>query len=105
MTELSRKVKRVAGPLVVPKAMLNKVEGFKRRRISIVVTDPRSRHVVLTRYPDKYKTWYQSTMQRETDFIPTHVLKAAKIDRDKKFIVRDVDGDVIVRREPHRRKS
>lgn len=87
--------------LVIPREKLDKIDGNKRRRISVVITDPRSRHVILTRYPENHKVWYQTTIEREMDFIPTAILKKAKIHNDKKFTVKYAEGDLVVRRVPN----
>lgn len=84
--------------LIVPREELEKISGNKRRRISAVITDPRSRHVVLTRYPENVKVWYQTTVERGVDFVPTAVLKKAKIHHCFYFSVKCVDGNLIVRR-------
>jgi len=99
---VAREVKRRSGPLVIPREELNRIDGNKRRRISVVITDPRSRHVVLTRYPEDHKVWYQTTIERETDFIPTAVLKKAKIHDNTNFTVKYVEGDLVVRRIPNK---
>ena len=88
----------VSSQLVIPKEELEKISGNKRRRISVVITDPRSRHVVLTRYPENLKVWYQTTIERGVDFVPTVVLKKAKIQDGKKFDIKTINGDLIVRR-------
>jgi len=77
---------------------LNKISGNKRRRLSVVITDPRSRHMILTRYPEDLKVWYQTTIQRGTDFIPTTVLMKAKISHSKNFSLKHDGGNLIVRR-------
>jgi len=87
--------------LVIPREELDKIDGNKRRRISAVITDPRSRHVVLTRYPEDHKVWYQTTIEREMDFIPTAILKKAKIDNNTNFTITESNGDLIVRRVPN----
>jgi len=84
--------------LVIPREELNKISGNKRRRLSVVITDPRSRHMILTRYPENLKVWHQTTIQRETDFIPTVILKKAKISHSKNFSLKHSDGNLIVRR-------
>ena len=87
--------------LVIPREKLDKISGNKRRRISVVITDPRSRHVILTRYPENHKVWYETTIQRETDFIPTAILKRAKIHNDTNFTIKCAEGDLVVRRVPN----
>lgn len=84
--------------LVIPRELLDKIDGNKRRRIHAVITDPRSRHIVLTRYPENHKTWYETTIERETDFIPTPILKRAKINHNTDFKTELKNGDLIVRR-------
>lgn len=86
--------------LVIPRSELDKIDGNKRRRISVVITDPRSRHIILTRYPENHKVWYQTTIEREMDFIPTAVLKKAKIHNDLRFDIKYDGGDLVVRRIP-----
>jgi len=98
MEIVSRELVVRRGQLVIPKEFLNKITGNKRRRISIAITDPRSRHVILTRYPENYKVWYETTIPRDTDFIPTAVLVMAKIENDEVFSVAVSNGDLIVRR-------
>lgn len=88
--------------LIIPRRELGKIDGNKRRRISAVITDPRSRHIILTRYPEyQLKIWYQTTIEREVDFIPTAILKKAKIHNDTSFTVKNVEGDLVVRRVPN----
>lgn len=105
MMTIDRELVWRRGQLIIPKALLNRIYGNKRRRISIVITDPRSRHVILTRYPENYNAWYQTTIARDTDFIPTAVLEKAKIENNATFMaeIRDGEikshyGDLIVRR-------
>jgi len=99
--KVTKKMRLVADShLVIPQEELNKIDGNKRRRISVVITDPRSRHVVLTRYPENMaKVWYQTTIERGSDFIPSAILKKAKIHEDKEFDINaTLNGNLIVRR-------
>lgn len=93
-------IEKHKGKLVIPRNELDKIDGNKRKRISVVITDPRSRHLVLTRYPEYYKNWHISTIERGTDFIPTVVLEKAKINHNTQFRVSAQDNDLIVRRIP-----
>ena len=96
---VTRKTTRAKGPLVIPREMLTKVGGWGRRRIHVIITDPRSRHFILTRYPEKHKIWSTMTIERDSDFIPTVMLKKAKVHGNKNFSIEAVDGDLIVRRD------
>lgn len=84
--------------LIIPQENLDLISGNKRKRISIIITDPRSRHLILTREPQRHKVWYETTIKREQDFIPTYVLERAKINENKSFSVSEKAGDLIVRR-------
>jgi antitoxin component of MazEF toxin-antitoxin module len=97
---VNRKTIRSKGPLVIPREMLKQIDGWERRRISVVITDPRSRHLILTRYPDRHKVWASTTINRGMDFIPTTMLKKAKVHKDKEFTIRAADGELVIRRVP-----
>jgi len=85
--------------LVIPREDLDLIHGNKRRRISAVITDPRSRHIILTRYPDELpKIWFQTTIERGSDFIPTAILKKAKIHKNEEFTIEHDCGNIVVRR-------
>lgn len=87
--------------LVIPQEALKKIGGNSRRRITAVITNPRSRHIILTRYPEDYASaWYKTTIERGTDFIPTAILKKAKIQDDKHFNLEYNSENLIVRRFP-----
>lgn len=89
----------LSNQLIIPREDLDMISGNKRRRISVVITDPRSRHVVLTRYPEELpKVWYQTTIERGTDFIPTAILKKAKIHENYEFTIEHDNGNIVVRR-------
>lgn len=84
--------------LVIPKELLDKINGDKRRRIEIVITDPRSRHIILTRQSTQFKNWYYSTIERGLDFIPLIVLKKAKINDSSDYNVIETNGNIVIRR-------
>ena len=84
--------------LIIPQEYLTQISGNNRKRISVVITDPRSRHLILTREPQRHKVWQETTIRREQDFIPTPVLQAAKIDKNKNFSLTMKEGDLIIRR-------
>lgn len=84
--------------LIIPHDEFEKISGNKRRRISVIITDPRSRHIILTRYPENLKIWYQTTIERGMDFIPTTILKKAKIHNSSNFVIAHIDGNLVIRR-------
>lgn len=98
------RIARQKNYLIVPRNVLDRIDGNRRRRISMVITNPRSRHIILTRFPETHNLWYNTTLERETDFIPTHVLQKAKIDKDRKFDIKITEGEVIISRAPHKRR-
>ena len=85
--------------LILPSNLLTKINGHKSQRIHIIITDPRSRHVILTRYPEKHKNWYSMTVEHNCDFVPTTILTKAKMNHYDSFFVTIKNGDLVVRRE------
>ena len=90
-------IRKKKGLLVIPKEMLSKINGNKRRRIEMVITDPRSRHIILTRQSDLLKTWYSITIERGLDFIPSTTLKKAKINSSTNYEIVEADGNLVIR--------
>jgi hypothetical protein len=100
MNTITRKKTKKPQQLVIPQDYLDQVDGNKRKRISVVITDPRSRHLILTRSPEALpKVWFSTTIERGLDFVPSFVLQKAKIDANHSFSVQAVGGNLVIRRQ------
>ncbi len=97
---IARKKSKKAQQLVIPQDYLDQVGGNKRKRISVVITDPRSRHLILTRSPETLpKVWFETTIERGLDFVPSYVLQRAKMDENTSFMVQAIGGNLVIRRQ------
>jgi hypothetical protein len=85
------------GLLVIPPEMLNKISGNSRRRIEIIITDPRSRHIILTHQSDSLKIWHHATIERGLDFIPSSILNKAKMNDSINYSIIEVNGNLVIR--------
>jgi hypothetical protein len=84
--------------LIVGNDQIKKIDGNKRRRVHAVITDPRSRHIILTRFPENHKVWFKKEILRGCDFIPSFILRKAKISNHNEYKMFFKNGDMIIKK-------
>lgn len=87
--------KEVNRPLSIPRLLMDQLGGSRVRKISAIATE--DGQVVLTRKPAKYDIKYLVEIGRDDDFVPTAVLRTAKINHLSEFKVTVKDGDIFVK--------
>jgi hypothetical protein len=86
--------KEINKPLLIPHEYLSRLDGHKGKKIPVIATE--SGEVIVTRNPGRYEAKYCVEIGKNDDFVPTAVLKVAKIDKCEEFKIGVRGGDLVV---------